>query len=167
MAQKTASLLPITADRLRQFGDRLRLARLRRRLTAKQVAERAGMTAVTLRNLERGGSGVTIGAFLAVMQVLGMEQDVDLLAKDDPKGRDLQDAALPRLSRSTSVKFPAAIKRAQKSPPKERGGQSSKIESGTSSQKGADWAIGSGFVSADSLTALIKIPKPGKQGHRK
>ena len=95
MAKKTAPLLPTTDGLLRQFGDRLRLARLRRRLPAKQVAERAGMAPMTLRSLERGGSGVTMGAYLAVMQVLGIEKDLDLLGRADPVGRELQDARLP------------------------------------------------------------------------
>ena len=95
MAKKTAPLLPTTEALLRQFGDRLRLARLRRQLSAKQVAERAGMTPMTLRSLERGGAGVTIGAYLAVMQVLGIEKDLDVLGKADPIGRELQDARLP------------------------------------------------------------------------
>ena len=94
MAKKIAPLLPSTSDLLHQFGDRLRLARRRRRLSAKQVAERAGMSPMTLRSLERGGSGVTIGAYLAVMQVLGIEKDMELLAKADPLGRELQDSRM-------------------------------------------------------------------------
>ena len=117
MAKKIAPLLPTTAELLRQFGDRLRLARRRRRLSAKQVAERAGMAPMTLRGLERGGSGVTMGAYLAVMQVLGIEKDLDLLGKADPVGRELQDAQLPghtkttRPSVSPSAKRPATPKR--------------------------------------------------------
>ncbi len=95
MAKKTAPLLPSTEELLCQLGARLRVGRLRRRLAAKQVAERAGMSPMTLRSLERGGSGVTMGAYLAVMQVLGIEKDLNLLAAADPVGRDLQDARLP------------------------------------------------------------------------
>jgi transcriptional regulator with XRE-family HTH domain len=94
MAKKTSPLLPSTIELLQQFGERLRLARLRRRLTAKQVSERAGMAPMTLRSLERGGEGVTMSAYLAVMQVLGMEKDLDLLSKADSVGRQIQDAKL-------------------------------------------------------------------------
>src|SRR5688500_15901153 len=117
MAKRTAPLLPATDELLRQFGDRLHLARLRRRLTAKQVAERAGMAPMTLRSLERGGSGVTMGAYLAVMQVLGIEKDLDLLGKADPVGRELQDAQLPARAKTArpgvvpSAKRPAAVTR--------------------------------------------------------
>jgi transcriptional regulator with XRE-family HTH domain len=81
------------------------------------VAERAGMSPMTLRSLERGGSGVTMGAYLSVMQVLGIEQDLNLLGKFDPLGRELQDSQLPgrtktkKISLSIAIKTPATSKR--------------------------------------------------------
>lgn len=113
MAKKTAPLLPVSQQLLERLGDRLRLARLRRRLTAAQVAQRAGMSPMTLRSVERGGAGVTIGAYAAVMQVLGIEKDLALLASADPLGRELQDARLDARAQSRDrpapqVKLPAA-----------------------------------------------------------
>ena len=108
MSRRTAALLPSTEALVEQLGDRLRLARRRRRLSAKQVAERAGMTPMTLRSLERGGTGVTIGAYLAVMQVLGIEKDFDLLAQADTTGRALQDARISRRRRSRAERSTAS-----------------------------------------------------------
>lgn len=103
MANVTSPLLPATEERLKEFGERLRLARLRRRLQAKEVAQRAGMTEVTLRRVERGLPGVTMGAYLAVLQVLQLQDDVAGWATHDPMGRGLQDAELQRTRRPRRV----------------------------------------------------------------
>jgi len=52
------------------------------------------MAPLTLRSIERGSSTVTFGAYISVMQVLGLLEDLNLLAKEDEIGRHLQDAKL-------------------------------------------------------------------------
>jgi hypothetical protein len=58
---------------------------------------------MTLRNVERGGMGVTIGAYAAVLHVLGLDGDLDAVAAVDSLGRDLQDAALPHRARTRNA----------------------------------------------------------------
>lgn len=60
----------------------------------EQVAERADISRPTLYSIERGNSNVTIGAYVKVLAVLGLEQDIAEVAKDDTLGRKIQDAGL-------------------------------------------------------------------------
>jgi len=94
MANKTPVLLPKTQRILKELGDNIKLARLRRKLSSEQVAERAGMSRSTLIKIEMGHPGVGIGHYLGVLKVLGLEKDFLQLAKDDELGRKLQDAKL-------------------------------------------------------------------------
>jgi len=76
------------------LGENLRLARLRRRLSAQQIADRAGISRSTMQNLEKGSPSVSVGNLLQVMVVLGLEKDFGDLAVDDRLGRKLEDARL-------------------------------------------------------------------------
>jgi len=156
MAKKTSPLLPATDRLLHAFAERLRLARLRRKLTARQVAERAGMTPATLRNLERGNAGVTMGAYLAVMQVLGIETDLALLAAADAQGRQLQDARLPRAraSRRTAADRPGTEPSMS---------ALSAPDDTALSVSESDWIAEGDFASADALAALITEPRPKRK----
>lgn len=94
MGNKTPILLPKVKRILVEMGENIKLARLRRKLSSEQVAERAGISRNTLISIEKGYEGVGIGYCLSVLHVLGLEKDFLLLAKDDELGRKLQDANL-------------------------------------------------------------------------
>ncbi len=101
MANKSPVLLPKMKKIMAELGENIKLARLRRKLSAEQVAERAGISRSTLNFIEKGYEGVGIGHYLNVLRVLGLEKDFLTIAKDDELGRKLQDANL-----STRVRAP-------------------------------------------------------------
>jgi transcriptional regulator with XRE-family HTH domain len=78
------------------MGEQIKMARLRRRISAELVAERAGISRATLWAAEKGSPSVSIGIYAAVLHALnGMDKDLLLVAKDDVLGRKLQDLELP------------------------------------------------------------------------
>ncbi|WP_407532106.1 helix-turn-helix domain-containing protein [Elizabethkingia miricola] len=91
---KKQILLPKYAGLLVQMGENIKLARKRRKLTAMQVAERAGIARSTLYLVEKGDSSVSMGAYFNVLRVLGLQNDFLKLAADDEMGRKLQDLDL-------------------------------------------------------------------------
>ena len=93
-------LLPSIQKVLIEFGENIKLARLRRKLSAKQVAERANVSRKTLWAVENGSSGVALGTYARVLFVLGLEKDILKVAQDDILGRKLQDAELVVKGRS-------------------------------------------------------------------
>ncbi len=100
MGRTKKVLLPSLQRLLKELGTNIRLARLRRRYCASQVAERAGISRPTLRAIEQGDPKVTFGAYASVLLCLGLEKDLSLIAGDDTLGRKLQDAALPTKARA-------------------------------------------------------------------
>lgn len=91
---KKQILLPKYTAILEQMGENIKLARKRRKLTAIQVAERAGIARSTLYLVEKGDSSVAMGAYFNVLRVLGLQDDFLKLAADDVFGRKLQDLDL-------------------------------------------------------------------------
>jgi transcriptional regulator with XRE-family HTH domain len=100
MARKTTIQHPSVSRLLQGLGERIRLARLRRGFSMKLVAERAGMSPTTLRAIERGEAGVTLGSYANVLHSLGLHDDFAWIARDDELGRKLQDAELPSRRRA-------------------------------------------------------------------
>lgn len=100
MFKNNASILPGTAKILSAFGENIKMARLRRKLSAAQVAERANISRPTLLAIEKGMPGVAMGSYVQVLFVLNLEKDLLAVAADDMLGRKLQDAALPIKARA-------------------------------------------------------------------
>lgn len=102
---KTApAILPKNLKILEDLGEQIQLARLRRRLSAAQIAERTGISRKTVYNIEQGSPTVAIGSYLQVLFVLGLERDLLLVAASDPLGRKLQDAGMITAKRAPKSK---------------------------------------------------------------
>jgi transcriptional regulator with XRE-family HTH domain len=100
MANKKIVLLPKARRILVEVGENIKLARLRRKLSSEQIAERANIGRTALYHIEKGNPGVSIGAYLQVLMVLKLGEDFLELAKDDELGRKLQDAKLTTKERA-------------------------------------------------------------------
>lgn len=76
---------------LESLGARLRAARVRRKLRQEDVAAKLGFSRDTINAVERGSMTTSVGAYLSVLWVYGLQREVELLA--DP-GLDREGAAL-------------------------------------------------------------------------
>lgn len=100
MTKQQSILLPRHKRVFQQLGEQIKLARLRRKLSAEQVAERAGIGTATLWRIEKGDPGVAMGKYFHVLLALGLESDILKLASDDELGRKIQDADLTMKKRA-------------------------------------------------------------------
>ena len=104
MKKAAYNIMPGTEEILITMGEQIKLARLRRDLSAELVAERAGISRSSLWKVESGNPAVAMGIYAAVLHALGnMDSDLLMIAKDDQFGRQLQDMNLltrKRASRS-------------------------------------------------------------------
>ncbi len=94
MSARRPKLLPKERRILENLGENIKLARLRRKLTTEQVANRANISRKTLWHIEKGSEHIGIGIILQVLSVLGFSNDLKNIAKDDLLGRKLQDVNL-------------------------------------------------------------------------
>jgi transcriptional regulator with XRE-family HTH domain len=104
MAKRTPPTHPSARRAILALGERLRAARLRRKMTQAIMAERVGVSVPTLKKLEEGNPTTSLATMVRVLNVLGLIADLDKIGADDKLGRELQDSELapprPRRSRT-------------------------------------------------------------------
>lgn len=88
-------------QKMQIVGEQIRLARLRRDLSISQIAERATCSELTVMRVEKGAPTVAIGIYLRILYALQLDDDIMLIAKDDPLGRTLQDLGLKHRERAS------------------------------------------------------------------
>lgn len=79
------------------LGVRIQIARKRRRIPQRELAERAGIAYETERAAEAGSLSTGIGAYLALIWALGLEREVESLLDPDRdiEGKTLELVRLP------------------------------------------------------------------------
>ena len=92
----------LVAEIARTLGSRIRLARMRRRVSLRELAERAGVNHKTAAAVEAGNLLTGIGAYLALIWALGLELEVmSLLNPDhDEEGKQRELARTPKRARA-------------------------------------------------------------------
>jgi transcriptional regulator with XRE-family HTH domain len=108
MPAPSTILYPNARRGLAALGQRLKDARLRRRFSSETVSARAGISRATLSKIESGDPSVTMGNYLQVLVVLGLDRDIEGIASDDEVGRRLQDAGLPHRERAPRARKAAS-----------------------------------------------------------
>jgi transcriptional regulator with XRE-family HTH domain len=104
MRVKKGSIKPKEKKILEILGENIKLARLRRKLTTEQLAERANIGRTSLWHIEKGSGHISIGMYLQVLSVLGLSDDLKAIAEDDILGRKLQDASLITKKRGSKTR---------------------------------------------------------------
>jgi transcriptional regulator with XRE-family HTH domain len=101
VTKQSAPVFPREEQQARALGQRLRTARLRRRVSLGEMAARVGVTPKTLRRLEQGDPSVGLALLIRTLSVLGLTNDIDRIAASDEIGQHLADMGLSQRPRRT------------------------------------------------------------------
>lgn len=99
MGRAKVIMYPQVQKRLEDLGMRIKLARLRRKLTIETVANRAKISRTSVWEVEKGSPSVAIGIYVNVLMAIGMLGELDKFLADDPLGRFMQDEDLLKYRR--------------------------------------------------------------------
>jgi len=89
------------AEAVARLGRDIAIARVRRRLREEDLAAKAGITRMTLRRVEAGALGTGIGAYVAVLWALGLDDGLAAVAAAD---RDVEGQTLEAARRGERVR---------------------------------------------------------------
>lgn len=96
MKQKLATPIPVKKA-LKKLGKDIKEARLRRRIPVALMAERIGISRVTLKSIEDGQPTVSMGIYATALYVLGMLDRLDVAdIAFDAVGQALSSEELPK-----------------------------------------------------------------------
>jgi transcriptional regulator with XRE-family HTH domain len=97
MKKKIVLHIPVRRA-LKKLGKDIKEARIRRSITIAMMAERTGVTAITIAKVENGDPSVSFGTYATVIFILGMVDKVQNLLdlSEDIVGRQLAEEQLPK-----------------------------------------------------------------------
>jgi DNA-binding XRE family transcriptional regulator len=113
MAERKIPSLSMDRD-LRSLGENISVARRRRKLTQSNLADAAGVTRATIRRLEKGEAGITIGTLAMVLLALGERDGIRKLVSPE---RDLLGQALSIDSMPKRIRSPRKAKKVETATP--------------------------------------------------
>lgn len=85
-------LLPKYQEGLKNFGTRLRAARVARRRRIVDIARAAGVSEMTVKSLEAGRGSVSLDGLIKVLGALGEASQLDNLFGPDPYAPEEEEA---------------------------------------------------------------------------
>jgi transcriptional regulator with XRE-family HTH domain len=98
VAQTKVPLPFAVTSACRALGERVSIARKRRRLTQKELAKRAGLSTFTVIRIEKGVPSTELGSIVRVLWALGLDAAVAKIADSttDEVGQALERSRLPK-----------------------------------------------------------------------
>ena len=101
MSRKNIVLTLDTRKRLAKMGVQIKNARLRRNISVEEIATKSGVSETTYYAIEKGQDTVSIGAYAAVLSVLELDKDIELIAIDEEGKKKFRENTLFRRERAT------------------------------------------------------------------
>lgn len=101
MPRKNINLTSDTMKILEKVGAQIKRARLRRNISVEVITDQAGISETTFYAIEKGTSTVSIGAYAAVLAVLELDKDLELIALDEEGTKEYWEYNLQRRKRAS------------------------------------------------------------------